>query len=188
MDQDQTERMTPFDELVTSPTLQIMKLLIPYTPFSGRRMLASFIKFIELQRTIRLFGQRSLADPFSTGNSDQNISSPFDLIDSFRPYLNKKDAEMLDTLIQLKEMMSFMEMMQPQDGQGNDSFNLPTCSRAYFPQIFKNSSICTATCFHPFRKIKSTMRQMYSKRKKTNFKKYLKSFIERNYQYERLDE
>ena len=56
MDQDQTERMTPFDELVTSPTLQIMKLLIPYTPFSGRRMLASFIKFIELQRTIRLFG------------------------------------------------------------------------------------------------------------------------------------
>jgi hypothetical protein len=84
MDQDQTERMTPFDELVTSPTLQIMKLLIPYTPFSGRRMLASFIKFIELQRTIRLFGQRSLADPFSTGNSDQNISSPFDLIDSFR--------------------------------------------------------------------------------------------------------
>lgn len=33
MDQDQTERMTPFDELVTSPTLQIMKLLIPYTPF-----------------------------------------------------------------------------------------------------------------------------------------------------------
>ncbi|MCQ4795611.1 hypothetical protein NE604_08190, partial [Anaerofustis stercorihominis] len=85
-------------------------------------MLASFIKFIELQRTIRLFGQRSLADPFSTGNSDQNISSPFDLIDSFRPYLNKKDAEMLDTLIQLKEMMSFMEMMQPQDGQGNDSF------------------------------------------------------------------
>ena len=176
MDQDQTERMTPFDELVTSPTLQIMKLLIPYTPFSGRRMLASFIKFIELQRTIRLFGQRSLADPFSTGNSDQNISSPFDLIDSFRPYLNKKDAEMLDTLIQLKEMMSFMEMMQPQDG------------RAYFPQIFKNSSICTATCFHPFRKIKSTMRQMHSKRKKTNFKKYLKSFIERNYQYERLDE
>ena len=97
MDQDQTERMTPFDELVTSPTLQIMKLLIPYTPFSGRRMLASFIKFIELQRTIRLFGQRSLADPFSTGNSDQNISSPFDLIDSFRPYLNKKDAEMHDS-------------------------------------------------------------------------------------------
>ena len=92
MDQDQTERMTPFDELVTSPTLQIMKLLIPYTPFSGRRMLASFIKFIELQRTIRLFGQRSLADPFSTGNSDQNISSPFDLIDSFRPYLNEKNV------------------------------------------------------------------------------------------------
>ena len=120
MDQDQTERMTPFDELVTSPTLQIMKLLIPYTPFSGRRMLASFIKFIELQRTIRLFGQRSLADPFSTGNSDQNISSPF-------------DAEMLDTLIQLKEMMSFMEMMQPQDGQGNDSFNPADLFSGIFP-------------------------------------------------------
>ena len=92
-------------------------------------MLASFIKFIELQRTIRLFGQRSLADPFSTGNSDQNISSPFDLIDSFRPYLNKKDAEMLDTLIQLKEMMSFMEMMQPQAVRETILLILPTCSR-----------------------------------------------------------
>ena len=77
MDQDQTERMTPFDELVTSPTLQIMKLLIPYTPFSGRRM--------------------------------------------------------LDTLIQLKEMMSFMEMMQPQDGQGNDSFNPADLFSGIFP-------------------------------------------------------
>lgn len=133
MDQDQTERMTPFDELVTSPTLQIMKLLIPYTPFSGRRMLASFIKFTELQRTIRLFGQRSLTDPFSYGNKEQDITSPLDLIGSFRPYLNQKDAEMLDTFINLKEMMSFMEMMQPQGNQGNDSLNPADLFSGIFP-------------------------------------------------------
>ena len=176
MDQDQTERMTPFDELVTSPTLQIMKLLIPYTPFSGRRMLASFIKFIELQRTIRLFGQRSLADPFSTGNSDQNISSPFDLIDSFRPYLNKKDAEMLDTLIQLKEMMSFMEMMQPQDGQGNDSFNPADLFSGIFPADLQEQ-------FHMYSDLFSSVSQNQehdetectAKRKKNEtLKKYLK--------------
>ena len=46
---------------------------------------------------------------------------------------NKKDAEMLDTLIQLKEMMSFMEMMQPQDGQGNDSFNPADLFSGIFP-------------------------------------------------------
>lgn len=113
MDQDHSERMTPFDVLVTSPPLQIMKLLIPYTPFPGRRMLASFIKFTELQKTIRLFGHDCRTDPFSKEGTGQSAPSPTDLIDSLRPYLNPKDAEMLDTLIQLKEMMAFMEMIQP---------------------------------------------------------------------------
>ena len=39
--------MTPFDELVTSPQLQAIKLLLPYAPVSEQRLLASFIKFQE---------------------------------------------------------------------------------------------------------------------------------------------
>ena len=47
--------MTPFDDLVTSPELQIMKLLIPYAPASGRKMLAACVKIMELRETLHIF-------------------------------------------------------------------------------------------------------------------------------------
>ena len=49
MDKDVPGLMTPFDELVTTPELQIIKLLIPYAPASGRQTLAGLVKFMELR-------------------------------------------------------------------------------------------------------------------------------------------
>ena len=43
MEKDLPGPMTPFDELVTSPELQLIKLMIPYAPASGRQMLAAFV-------------------------------------------------------------------------------------------------------------------------------------------------
>ena len=48
--------MTPFDTLVTSPELQMMKLMLPYTPASYQRFLAFYIKFSELRNAISYFG------------------------------------------------------------------------------------------------------------------------------------
>ena len=59
MDKDVPGLMTPFDELVTTPELQIIKLLIPYAPASGRQTLAGLVKFMELRETLRLFRGRS---------------------------------------------------------------------------------------------------------------------------------
>ena len=92
-------------------------------------------------------------------------------------------------MIQLKEMMSFMEMMQPQDGQGNDSFNPADLFSGIFPADLQEQ-------FHMYSDLFSSVSQnqehdetdAQQKERKRNFKKYLKSFIERNYQYERLDE
>ena len=58
MDKNLPGPMTPFDDLVTSPELQIMKLLIPYAPASGRQMLAACVKIMELKETIRVFSGR----------------------------------------------------------------------------------------------------------------------------------
>ena len=43
MDKNLPGPMTPFDDLITSPELQIMKLLIPYAPASKRQMLAACV-------------------------------------------------------------------------------------------------------------------------------------------------
>ena len=59
--------MTPFDSLTSSGELQMLKLLLPYTPPSVQRMLAFFIRFTELQRAVRYFSVfrdfREGADP-----------------------------------------------------------------------------------------------------------------------------
>ena len=95
MDKDIPGLMTPFDELVTTPELQIIKLLIPYTPASGRQTLAGMVKFIELREALRLFHGRSsgLQAQMTSGNDSL---SPIDILNSFRPYLKPREASMLD--------------------------------------------------------------------------------------------
>ena len=111
MDKELPGLMTPFDELVTTPELQIIKLLIPYAPASGRQTLAGMVKFMELREALRLFrnrngGLRAQMIP------DDGPLSPTDILNSFRPYLGPKETSMLDTIINIKEMMSVMETMQ----------------------------------------------------------------------------
>lgn len=105
------EPMTPFDELVSSPALQAVKLLIPYTPASGRQMLAAFVKLQELRQTIQIFGRRQ--GGLSAQALDKSPpSSIFDILISLKPYLSKRDAEMLDMILNLKELMETAQMMK----------------------------------------------------------------------------
>lgn len=111
MDKNLPGPMTPFDELVTSPDLQIMKLLIPYAPAASRQMLAACVKVMELKETIRIFSSGRGAIRAQTLGEDDH-PSPLDLLNSFRPYLSSREVSVLDMVINLREMMSVMEMMQ----------------------------------------------------------------------------
>lgn len=111
MDKNLPGPMTPFDELVTSPELQIMKLMIPYAPASGRRMLAACVKVMELKETIRVFSSGRGVIRAQMLREEEH-PSPIDILNSFRPYLKPREAAALDMVINLKEMMSVMEMMQ----------------------------------------------------------------------------
>ena len=108
--------MTPFDDLITSPELQIMKLLIPYAPASKRQMLAACVKVMELRETIRIFSGGRGSVRAQTLRDEEN-PSPIDLLNSFRPYLKPREISALDMILNLREMMSVMEMMQSTSGQ-----------------------------------------------------------------------
>lgn len=111
MEKDAPGLMTPFDELVTTPELQIIKLLIPYAPASGRQTLAGMVKFIELKETLRLFRSRGSGLQAQMVPED-GPHAPLDILNSFRPYLKPREASMIDMVINIREMMSVMEMMQ----------------------------------------------------------------------------
>lgn len=103
--------MTPFDELVTSPQLQAMKLLLPYTPASGQQMLAAFIKFMELRQTLFLFHHFHSGIRTQMPRADEENAQE-DLLKSLRPYLNPQENEMLDMVLNMKDIMSMAEMMK----------------------------------------------------------------------------
>jgi len=100
---------TPFDRLTTTPELQMMKLLLPYTPASSQRMLAFFIKFQELQNTIKYFSN------FKSGGKveafEKKMTSPMDFIDELRPYLGEKERSSIDMMMSAFGMMDMMNNM-----------------------------------------------------------------------------
>ena len=124
MDKNLPGPMTPFDELVTSPELQIMKLIVPYAPAPGRQMLAACIKVMELRETMHVFSSRHSGIRAQMFSEDEH-PSPIDMLNSSRPYLRPREAAALDMVINLREMMSVMEMMQNTTAQesGNPSFD-----------------------------------------------------------------
>ncbi len=104
--------MTPFDTLVTSPELQMMKLMLPYTPASYQRILAFYIKFIELQNTMRYFGlfrEKKQNDPFC-----KTPSSPAEILGDLKPYIGK-DADTIDMILSAMSMMDMMKEMDMPD-------------------------------------------------------------------------
>lgn len=121
MDRDIPGPMTPFDELVTTPELQMIKLLIPYAPASGRQTLAALVKYTELRKAIRLFhsdgmiaGIRAFEEPAP--------DTPADLLEQMRPYLTPQQASALDMFVRVQEMMPLIEMLQASGAMSEDLF------------------------------------------------------------------
>ena len=119
--------MTPFDELVTTPELQMLKLILPFAPSAGRQAIASCIKFLELKRTILLFQNggfcalEHMGAGIAAQGTKEGASPPvFRMLESFRPYLRPEDAAALDQILSVREMMSVMEAFQDgPDGKGS---------------------------------------------------------------------
>lgn len=105
MKDDVSQLMTPFDQYISTESLQMAKLLIPFLPPKTQRMLAVYIKFSEFQHTITFF--RSMR---------QASHAPEDLISSIKPYMSSADMESFDQMMSMMNMMSMVQEMQTMPG------------------------------------------------------------------------
>lgn len=104
--------MTPFDNLVTPPFLYTLKLLLPYTPPSVQRFFGIYIKFLELRHTMEYF------QGFS--------SSPSNILEGLKPYMNPAEKEMMEQMsgmMNMMEMVRSMQSMSESSPEGSDGFN-----------------------------------------------------------------
>lgn len=110
MENKTTTPMTPFDELVTSPQLQAIKLLLPYVPADSRETLAACIKIMELKQTLLLFrsGRYSLS-----AQTPGSPPSTREMLTQMASYLPPGTAGMLEMILNLKDIMDLAGIMQP---------------------------------------------------------------------------
>lgn len=116
MDHFENSLMTPFDRLVSSDRLQMMKLAIPYIPPSGQRMMALYIKFEELKSTFHFF-EHFKSDIHSQA-FERKISSPSDILNELLPFLPEKERESMEQITNMLSMMDMFTSMQASDNEG----------------------------------------------------------------------
>lgn len=120
MNDDFSHIMTPFDEYISNQSLQMMKLLIPFLPPQSQRMIAVYVKFLELQHTLSFFrGMR------------QKKHAPEDIFESIKPYMSPSDAESFD---QMMNMMSMMSMVQEMQNMSDGDFDPMSMMAGMFAQ------------------------------------------------------
>ncbi len=103
---------TPFDTLISHAQLDILKLLLPYTPPSQQRFMATFIKLQELERTMKYFDKFPSSSSYS---ADPPSPLSTDFLIEIRPYLGGADGGIIDTLVTTMSMMELFQNMTPND-------------------------------------------------------------------------
>ena len=103
--------LTPFDELTTSRQLQTIKLLLPYLPTNGQRMLGIFIRLNELQNAIHLFRGFPVSPP-------SDSLSPSRILSDLSPYLSEEESQQMAQVNQLLQMMELFQNMPADNPAG----------------------------------------------------------------------
>ena len=106
MEKKSTTPLSPFDELTIPSELQLLKLILPYTPVTNQKMLGILIKFLELEYTIDFFQHCNLKLHSQTTDAPVSFSN---IISEIAPYLSKRDSQMLASV---QNILNILEMMQ----------------------------------------------------------------------------
>ena len=106
MERESSKLMTPFDCQTIPQWIYNLKLMLPYTPPTIQHSLAVFIRFQEMQFTLKHF------NGFGKKRHYDNI------INDVKPYMDPSTQEMME---QMESMMSMMEMMQTLNGSDSQS-------------------------------------------------------------------
>lgn len=118
MEQSDFDKMTPFDKLISSDWLQMLKLLLPYLPPAKRQTLAIYIKYLELEHTIDFF--RHFEQDVHAQAFQKETASPSAILEEIRPFLPEQTRNFLDSLLSIfnmMEMVSAMKDMMPAENE-----------------------------------------------------------------------
>ena len=112
--------MTPFDILTQDESMRMLKLMIPFLDPSVQKMLAVYMKYAELQNTIRYFRNFDASPIRSQSHSDGLTLTG--ILEEIRPYMSEQEGASIDSILSAFQMMEMMSSMN-QATSDFDSYN-----------------------------------------------------------------
>lgn len=107
--QKDADKVLAFDTLFTTNHIKMLKILLFYFDSSTQKMLAVFIRFLELQYTISYFQKHTAAFP----GKSQNEPDMQELCRKLRPYCAPDEQKKLNQILQMQQSMeSFRQISQ----------------------------------------------------------------------------
>lgn len=119
MEHKNSNMMTPFDQLISNQNLQMLKLMIPYTPPETQRFLAVYVKFSEFRYTLDFF--RNFKNELQTQDFEKKLFSPLDILQEIKPYLPEQMSETFDTLLNAVTAMELFETFRETSDSDEDT-------------------------------------------------------------------
>lgn len=125
MEEREADKIIAFDTLFTTNQIQMLKVLFTYLPVSARGTFAIFIKWMELQYTLRFFQSSSAAlrklPPEASVSPEQFCKElmPFCSPEQKNQLLKmQKLIQSMESMQQMLEMLQMLKELFPEDSQG----------------------------------------------------------------------
>ncbi|MDD3360072.1 MAG: hypothetical protein PHW34_00170 [Hespellia sp.] len=121
--------LTPFDELITPPTLQMLKLFIPYIPSNQQKTLAVYEKYLELKFTFDFYQKNQ--NTIHMQSMDTKPLSFTALIEKISPYLGENEQGMLESISNAMNMMEMFQEFQEMESEADERMDEQSPSEEY---------------------------------------------------------
>lgn len=102
---------TIFDTLTQTRELQMLKTAVPYMKQTQKKQFAILIKYLELQKTIQIFGVPNNNNLAACGLPEEECNN-FNMLNDIRKYATTSEQEFIDTLTNLFSMLSLYSTVQ----------------------------------------------------------------------------
>ena len=102
MNNEQNVHANELDSRIGDNHLDMMKAALPYMNVPQQRMISTFVKFNELQRTINLFedGEVAAMGICSAGEKERS-NSPLEMLNTIKPYADPSEQDLIDLFINI---------------------------------------------------------------------------------------
>lgn len=134
MDELHGQRMTPFDQMISDDSLQILKASIPYVPTRMQGMLSILAKVKELQNVLS-FSRRL---PSMHMASQEEHGSMMEMLQDIGNYTSSSMKETFDNLNSMLSMVQMFQSFQNSDAGGMDFSNMDFSNMNFSNMDFDN--------------------------------------------------